>query len=158
MNTKKTNQTRRNRGYVFETSVVKKFNDSGWDSKRLGSPSTHLPDFDALDNFHKVVVAGEAKSTIGDYAYVPSDQIQRCIDWVNRLDVYQHKYVILAFKFGQTRKITKGKSESKKLRFFYKVWPHKKVAATKVRCSYDGNILMEKDGAMVPIQLEEFQF
>ncbi|MCZ6582758.1 MAG: resolvase, partial [Thaumarchaeota archaeon] len=83
-NNKKTNKIRRQRGYAFENHIVQRFNDiSGWSAKRLGSPSTALPDVMVINDMYKTVIAIEAKSTVQNYAYVPQDQIERCRDWVN---------------------------------------------------------------------------
>ena len=102
--TKKINKTRRQRGYAFESSIVKKFNQSSyWIAKRLGSPSTNLPDVMGIDNSHKTIIALEAKSTAGNVVYVPQDQIERCEQWIKHFQLYEIKQVLLGFKFGQIK-------------------------------------------------------
>lgn len=117
--TKKSSRLRRNRGYSFETQVVEKFKENNWQSKRLGSASTNLPDIMAVDNIHYRIIAVEAKSTSINLAYVPEDQIDRCINWVNMLGLYDTKEVVLAFKFPATIIIHKNKLVKRKLRIFY---------------------------------------
>ena len=128
--TKKTSRIRRQRGYSFEKHVVAKLIHLNYQAKRLGSPSTELPDVFGIkyDN----VVAIECKSTSGKYAYVPEDQIQRCIDWVNMFGKYEQE-VILAFKF-------KSIPGQRKLRYHYKIYPHERYDAMDIRCDYEGNI------------------
>ena len=61
-NNKKTNKIRRQRGYAFESDIVKKFQSlAHWDAIRLGSPSIKLPDVVAVNNPVSVIVALEAK-------------------------------------------------------------------------------------------------
>lgn len=155
MNHKKTNKTRRQRGYAFENHIVKEFNDkSQWHSKRLGGASVYLPDVMCVNDFYKSIIAIEAKSTVQNYAYVPADQIERCKDWVNMLGVYHTKQVVLAFKFGRT--IT-SKLQKRKLRYHFKVFPHKQFAAVDVRCDYDGMTLIKEGDTWVPLVMEELK-
>lgn len=152
---KKSSRLRRNRGYSFESHVVKKFQSHNWKSKRLGSPSTNLPDVMAVDNVNKRVVAVEAKSTINNLAYVPEDQINRCINWVNMLDLYNSKEVVLAFKFPATTTLRKNKPVKRKLRYFYKVFPHKKLNPTIVKCDYNGDTFTMNDRVIL---MRDFKF
>jgi len=158
-NNKKTNKIRRQRGYAFENWIVKKFNSiSGWGAKRLGSPSTALPDVMCVNDYHKTIIAIEAKSTVQNYAYVPQDQIERCRDWVKMFGVYESKYVILAFKFGQTCIVVKGQCVTRKLRYHYKVFPYNRFTPSDVRADYDGNILIKSCDEWMQIKLEDFEF
>ncbi|HZS73109.1 MAG TPA: resolvase, partial [Candidatus Nitrosotalea sp.] len=66
-NSKKTNQriarTRRQRGYNWEDTLVKRFNAvDGWKAFRLGSPSVGLPDILAVSTRENVIYTIEAKS------------------------------------------------------------------------------------------------
>lgn len=156
---KKINKTRRQRGYAFENHIVQKFNGiSGWGAKRLGSPSTALPDVMCVNDCYKTIIAIEAKSTVQNYAYVPQDQIERCRDWVNMFGVYDSKYVILAFKFGQTCIVVKGECITRKLRYHYKIFPYKKFTPSEVRADYDGNILIKSDDEWIDANLEDYKF
>ena len=127
--TKKTSRIRRSRGYAFEKYVVQKLIDIDFQAKRLGSPSTELPDVFGVR--YNEVIAIECKSTAGKYAYVPKDQIQRCIDWVEMFGKYEQE-VILAFKF----KAIPGR----KLRYHYKVYPDHHEA-WDIRCDYEGKTI-----------------
>jgi len=150
-NNKKTNKIRRNRGYSFESGIVKKFQSlSHWDSIRLGSPSTKLPDVMAVNNMWNKIVAIEAKSTVQKYAYVPQDQIERCVDWVNLFGAYKTKIVVIAIKFGQYN--------GRKLRYFYKVFPYTEADASKVRADYDGRVWMKIMDTWVKQEWEDFVF
>jgi len=155
---KNTNNTRRQRGYAFENHIVQMFNDiSGWNAKRLGSPSIALPDVMCLNDYYKTMIAIEAKSTVQNYAYVPKDQIERCRDWVNMFGIYNSKYVVLAFKFGQTTNMVKGKLETRKLRYYYKVFPHNSFAPSQIRADYDGNIMIKENNVFIPLVMENFK-
>lgn len=146
MNNKKVNQTRKQRGYAFENHIVGSFNElPGWTAKRLGSPSVQLPDVIGINNEQKRVIAIEAKSTVQNYAYVPQDQIERCIAWVEQFELYELKQVILAFKFGQTIVNCKWSPKHRSLKYHYRIFPYAKVSPADVRMDYEGNILV-KDG------------
>ncbi len=158
-NNKKINKTRRQRGYAFEKYLVQRFNDkSGWSAKRLGSPSTALPDVMGINDMYKTVIAIEAKSTVANIVYVPQDQIERCRDWINQFGVYDVKKVILAFKFGQTIQKIKDKFVSRKLIYFYKVFPHKTIEPCEVKGDYRGITWRKIDGSWIPIEMEDFTF
>jgi len=156
---KKINKTRRQRGYAFENYIVNTFNDiSGWSSKRLGSPSVQLPDVMCVNDYYKTIIAIEAKSTVQNYAYVPADQIERCRNWVNMFGIYDSKYVVLAFKFGQTLQIIKNQSVSRKLRYHYKIFPHKRFSPSEIRADYDGNVMIKSTDNWMDANLEDFKF
>ena len=150
-NNKKTNQIRRQRGYAFENGIVKKFQSlAHWEAIRLGSPSIRLPDVIAINNMWNKLVAIEAKSTVQKYAYVPQDQIERCLDWVNLFGSYKSKYVVIAVKFGRT--------PERKLRYYYKIFPHNEFGPSEVRADYDGNFSMKINGSWVKQKWENFVF
>jgi len=97
------NLTRRNRGYSFEYDLVNRFNNiPNWYARRLGGSSTGLPDIVATSN-HGSVLSIECKSTVGDNAYVPVDQVERCITTLDLFSLYPKKRIIFAFKFGQKK-------------------------------------------------------
>ena len=57
----------RRRGYAFEkylTDYLNKTDD--WYARRLGAPSTELPDILAVNNKRKVIIAIECKSTVSN--------------------------------------------------------------------------------------------
>lgn len=148
-NNKKINQTRRNRGYVFEKSIVKKFQSyKHWSAVRLGSPSTEIPDVFSVNSYNGMICAIEAKSGASDMLYIPQDQIERCIRWVDMFGRYE-KIVILAFKF-------KG-NDKRKLRYHWKVFPLN-VRPRHISCRYDGLIRGVGDYSNVVIELEDFQW
>ncbi|GBL42372.1 hypothetical protein EMGBD3_17400 [Nitrosarchaeum sp.] len=60
---KKIARTRRQRGYNWEDTLVKRFNSSeNWKAFRLGSPSIALPDVLAVNNQNSMIFTIEAKS------------------------------------------------------------------------------------------------
>lgn len=103
---KKINKTRRSRGYSFEYSLVKAFNDKdGWTARRLGGSSTGLPDVVATNKDKSILLAIECKSGESDILPIPRDQIDRCIDITdNFLTAYENRYIVFAFKFKGTAK------------------------------------------------------
>ena len=97
---KKIAKTRRQRGYQWEDTLVKRFNKmDGWKAFRLGSPSVALPDILSVNNEDSILYTLEAKSGTGTTLQVPFDQIERCLSWVNNFRVYHNREVIFAFKF-----------------------------------------------------------
>ena len=63
---KKIAKTRRQRGYQWEDTLVKRFNSlEGWKAFRLGSPSVALPDVLVVNNKKSVIFTIEAKSGTG---------------------------------------------------------------------------------------------
>ena len=93
-------RTRRQRGYQWEDTIVKRFNSSdNWSAFRLGSPSTALPDVLAVNTKESTIFTVEAKSGTTSSLPVPKDQIERCLKWINTFDIYEKRRVILAFKF-----------------------------------------------------------
>ena len=75
---KKIARTRRQRGYNWEDTLVKRFNALyNWKAFRLGSPSVALPDILAVNNIQSTIYTIEAKSGTGTTLQVPFDQIIR---------------------------------------------------------------------------------
>ena len=98
---KKINKQRRNRGYDFEHTLIQDFIDNGWYARRLGGSSTGLPDVMATKGDR--VLSIECKSVISNLAYIPQDQIERCVTTLQLFSYYPKKNVIFAFKFGQKK-------------------------------------------------------
>ena len=74
-NNKKIAKTRRQRGYQWEDTLVKRFNSvENWKAFRLGSPSVALPDVLVVSDKFLTIFATEAKSGTGTTLYVPYDQ------------------------------------------------------------------------------------
>jgi len=116
-------KTRRQRGYHWEDTLVKRFNSlENWKAFRLGSPSVALPDVLVVNNILSVIFTIEAKSGTGTTLQVPYDQIERCLLWTNNFQIYKKREVILAFKFLSKKRIGSGIYENRKLHEFYKVW------------------------------------
>ena len=153
---KKTAQTRRQRGYNWENTLVKRFNSiKSWKAFRLGSPSVALPDVLSINNVESIIFTIEAKSGTGTTLFVPFDQIERCLNWINTFQVYQKREVILAFKFLSKKRIGTGKYEKRELREFYKVWDKKKKVIDCV-CTYDGKTYALKNGKQKKLMLKDF--
>jgi len=153
---KKIAQTRRQRGYNWEDTLVKRFNSvESWKAFRLGSPSIALPDVLAINNMKSIIFTIEAKSGTGTTLLVPFDQIERCMSWVDNFQVYQNREVILAFKFLSKKRIGTGKYEKRELREFYKVWDKKKNVIDCV-CTYDGKTYARKNGKQEKLVLKDF--
>ena len=153
---KKTARTRRQRGYNWEDTLVKRLNAlKDWKAFRLGSPSVALPDVLAVNNPESMIFTIEAKSGTGTTLQVPFDQIERCLNWVNNFQVYQNREVILAFKFLSKKRIGVGKYEKRQLHEFYKVWDKAKKPTDFV-CTYDGKTYALKNGRQKRLTLKDF--
>ena len=153
---KKINRTRKQRGYNWEDTLVKRFNSvKSWKAFRLGSPSVALPDVLSINNAESIIFTIEAKSGTGTTLFVPFDQIERCLNWINTFQVYQKREVILAFKFLSKKRIGIGKYEKRELREFYKVWDKKKKVIDCV-CTYDGKTYALKNGKQKKLVLKDF--
>ena len=158
--TKKINRkiarTRRQRGYNWEDTIVKRFNAlKSWKAFRLGSPSVALPDVLVVNNIESTIFTIEAKSGTGTTLQVPFDQIERCLNWINNFQVYQNREVILAFKFLSKKRIGTNKYEKRKLHEFFKVWDKKKKVIDFV-CTYDGKTYALKNGKQKKLLLKDF--
>jgi len=158
---KKQNQkvarTRRQRGYNWEDTLVKRFNAlSEWKAFRLGSPSVALPDILAISNSHSTIFTIEAKSGTGTTLQVPFDQIIRCLNWTSNFELYKTRKVVLAFKFLSKKRIGVGKYENRQLREFYKVWDESKKIIDCV-CTYDGKTYAIRDGKRQKLVLKDYE-
>jgi Holliday junction resolvase len=149
-------KTRRQRGYNWENTLVKRFNSlENWKAFRLGSPSVALPDILTVNNVESTIFTLEGKSGTGTTLRVPFDQIERCLLWVNNFQVYKNREVILAFKFLSKKRIGPGIYETRKLREFYKIWDKKKKAIDCV-CTYDGKMYTLVNGKHKKLYLKDF--
>ena len=119
----KASRMRRQRGYQWEDTIVKRFNATeNWKGFRLGSPSVALPDVLAVNTKKSTIYTIEAKSGTTTSLAVPFDQIERCLEWIKTFDIYKKRQVILAFKFLSKKRIGLGKYESRELREYFKIW------------------------------------
>ena len=152
---KKIARTRRQRGYNWEDTLVKRFNSTeNWKAFRLGSPSIALPDVLAVNTQSSMIFSIEAKSGTSTSLPVPADQIERCQRWIKTFDIYNYGKVILAFKFLSKKRIGQGQYENRELREFYKIWDESKTITDCV-CTYDGEIFAKIDGRRVSLDLKE---
>ena len=150
-------RTRRQRGYSWESTLVKRFNTlSDWKAFRLGSPSVALPDVLVVSNKNSTLFTIEAKSGTGTTLQVPFDQIIRCLNWTNHFEIYKTRKVILAFKFLSKKRIGVGKYENRQLREFYKVWDKSKKIVDCV-CTYDGKTYALVDGKRKKLFLKDYE-
>lgn len=153
--TKKAARTRRQRGYHWEDTLVKRFNSiNNWKAFRLGSPSVALPDVLAVSTSENTIYVIEAKSGTVNSLIVPFDQIERCIRWTQTFDIYQKRDVVLAFKFLSKKRIGKDKYESRELREFYKIWDQK-INPINCTCTYDGKIFCIQNGNKQELDLAD---
>ncbi len=154
---KKIARTRRQRGYNWEDTLVKRFNAlEGWKAFRLGSPSVALPDILAVSTNANTIFTIEAKSGTGTTLHVPSDQIVRCLKWINTFELYKTRRMILAFKFLSKKRIGLGKYESRQLREFYKTWDESNKITDCV-CTYEGKTYALVDGKRQKLVLESYE-
>ena len=154
-NNRRVARTRRQRGYQWEDTLVKRFNSvPNWKAFRLGSPSIALPDILVVNNTKSIIFTAEAKSGTGTTLQVPFDQIERCLNWTNNFQVYTTRKVILAFKFLSKKRIGVGKYENRKLHEFYKIWDDNKKAINCV-CTYDGNMYTLTNGVREKLHLKD---
>jgi len=154
---KKIARTRRQRGYNWENTLVKRFNSlSDWKAFRLGSPSVALPDVLVVSNSNSTIFTIEAKSGTGTTLQVPFDQIIRCINWTSHFELYKTRHVVLAFKFLSKKRVAVGKYENRQLREFYKVWDDSKKIVDCV-CTYDGKTYALIDGKRKKLFLKDYE-
>ncbi len=150
-------RTRRQRGYSWENTLVKRFNSlSYWKAFRLGSPSVALPDVLVVNNRNSTIFTIEAKSGTGTTLQVPFDQIIRCVNWTNHFEIYKTRKVVLAFKFLSKKRIGVGKYENRQLREFYKVWDKSKKIVDCV-CTYDGKTYAIVKGKRKKLFLKDYE-
>ena len=155
--TQKISRTRRQRGYQWEDTLVKRFNKLGnWKAFRLGSPSVALPDILSLNNEDSIIFTIEAKSGTSTSLTVPYDQIIRCLNWTENFKVYQTRQVILAFKFLSKKRIGNSLYEKRDLREFFKVW-NTKLTPIDIVCKYDGTTYGLINGKRKSIKLKDYR-
>ena len=153
---KKIARTRRQRGYHWEDTIVKRFNAlEDWKAFRLGSPSVALPDVLVVSTKNNTIFTIEAKSGTGTTLQVPFDQIIRCLKWTDTFQLYKKRKVILAFKFLSKKRIDIGKYESRELREFFKVWDES-LKITDCVCTYDGDTFSLENRKRTKISLEDY--
>ncbi len=157
--TKKNNQKaarlRRQRGYQWEDTLVKRFNSTKkWKAFRLGSPSIALPDVLAVNTEENIIYTIEAKSGTSTSLPVPADQIERCLEWIKTFDIFKKRNVLLAFKFLSKKRIGVGEYESRELREFYKVWDES-LEITDCVCTYEGQFFAKINGMRKELFLKE---
>lgn len=154
---KKIARTRRQRGYHWEDTLVKRFNVlDNWKAFRLGSPSVALPDILAISTKHSTIFTIEAKSGTTNSLVVPFDQIQRCLRWVNTFELYDTRRVIFAFKFLSKKRIGLGEYERRELREYYKVW-NVTMEPVDFACNYDGATYLLVNGKRQKADLIDYQ-
>ena len=155
MNHRKAARIRRQRGYQWEDTLVKRFNNAKkWKAFRLGSPSIALPDVLAVNTEENTIYAIEAKSGTSTSLPVPADQIERCLEWIKTFNIYKKRNVLLAFKFLSKKRIGLGKYESRELREFYKIWDQS-LEITDCVCTYEGKFFAKIDGTRKELFLKE---
>ena len=156
-NNKKIARTRRQRGYHWEDTIVKRFNGlKDWKAFRLGSPSVALPDVLAISTKNSTIFTIEAKSGTGNSLQVPFDQIIRCQKWTETFELYKKRKVVLAFKFLSKKRIDIGQYESRKLREFFKIWDSS-LNITDYVCTYEGHTYALENGKRNKVSLEDYQ-
>ena len=154
-NNQKASKMRRQRGYQWEDTIVKRFNGAyNWKAFRLGSPSIALPDVLAVNSDESAIFTIEAKSGTGTSLPVPSDQIERCLLWIKTFHIYKKKNVILAFKFLSKKRIGIGEYEPRELREFFKIWDES-LEITNCVCTYEGKIFAKINGSREELFLKE---
>jgi Holliday junction resolvase len=150
-------RTRRQRGYEWENTLVKRFNAlEFWKAFRLGSPSVALPDILCVNNSDSKIFTIEAKSGTSTSLTVPFDQIIRCMNWTENFTVYKTRNVIFAFKFLSKKRVGKGEYEQRELREYYKIWNVRKQPIDIV-CKYDGTVYGLKNGNKINLHLKDYQ-
>ncbi len=155
--TQKISRTRRQRGYQWEDTLVKRFNKlHNWKAFRLGSPSVALPDILSLNNEDSIIFTIEAKSGTSTSLTVPFDQIVRCMNWTENFKVYQTRQVILAFKFLSKKRIGNSLYEKRELREFFKVW-NTKLTPIDIVCKYDGTTYGLISGKRKSVKLKDYR-
>ncbi len=154
---KKIAKIRRQRGYHWEDTIVKRFNAlDNWKAFRLGSPSVALPDVLVVSSKNNTIFTIEAKSGTGNTLQVPFDQVIRCLNWTNTFGLYKTRKVILAFKFLSKKRVGVGKYESRELREFFKVWDETKNAIDCV-CTYEGKTHAVQNRKRVKLNLKDYK-
>ena len=153
-------QTRRQRGYAWEKTIVKRFlNTQGWDAVRLGSPSVSLPDVMAVNADRSTMFAIEAKSGAGDLLYVPYDQLTRCIWWLSMFrGRFETRTPMMAFHFLAKKRNSDGTHTPRKGRdWFFAATDEFMLAIPdnleKIVCKYNGETYGIAEGKRVPFDV-----
>jgi len=130
-----THTLRQGRGYRFESYIVDNLNMDDWQCRRLGGSSMGMPDEVATYNDNGILLSIEAKSTVGDYCYIPNDQLERCNKICKMFNFYLSKRIILAFKFA-------GKPKIRKLKYYFFIiyTPVDFTNIKNISCNYEGTI------------------
>ncbi len=148
-------RTRRQRGYNWEDTIVKRFNSlDSWKAFRLGSPSVGLPDILAVSTKENTIYTIEAKSGTTATLRVPYDQIMRCLKWIHTFELYHTRKVVIAFKFLSKKRIGTGQYEHRELREFYKEWDELNQISDFV-CTYDGTTYAMFNGQRHKLKLKD---
>ena len=154
-NNQRAARIRRQRGYHWEDTIVKRFNGTNnWKAFRLGSPSIALPDVLAVNTSNSTIFTIEAKSGTSTSLPVPADQIERCLEWVKTFDIYKKRKVLLAFKFLSKKRLDIGKYESRELREYFKIWDDT-LEITDCVCTYEGKMYAKRNGTRQDLFLKE---
>ncbi len=154
-NNQKAAKTRRRRGYQWEDTIVKRFNNTEkWKAFRLGSPSIALPDVLAVNTDESTIFTIEAKSGTTTLLPVPADQIERCLEWIKTFDIYKKRNVLLVFKFLSKKRIGLGQYENRELREFYKIWDES-LEINDCVCTYEGKFFAKINGKRKELFLKE---
>ena len=155
LNNQKAARIRRQRGYQWEDTIVKRFKSTvNWRAFRLGSPSITLPDVLAVNTTNSTIFTIEAKSGTSTSLPVPADQIERCLDWIKTFDIYKKRKVLLAFKFLSKKRIGVGEYESRELREYFKIWDESLEISDCV-CTYEGKFFAKIEGTKKELFLKE---
>ena len=155
---KKINKTRRNRGYQWEKTIVNRYNlKYNWEAMRLGGASIFLPDVLLIHSEMSTIIAVEAKSGTTDNLYVPFDQIDRCYEFVQKFKKYDHRYVILSFKFSQVKRVSNTEKTTRKMKEYHYIWDSNIHRVSNHICTYDGKMFRLVLGKRIPVKMEEFR-
>jgi Holliday junction resolvase len=152
---------RRSRGYSYEHTLVQRLNTELWNARRLGGSSIGLPDIIAVNNIDAILLSIEAKSGTGDALYVPSDQINRCLQIRDMFSFYKSRHAILAFKFMRKKRFKrKGQIvyEQRKLVEYYKIADKldKITDMTMIKCTYQGKTFFIRDSQCIKLNLPNY--
>jgi Holliday junction resolvase len=132
-----------------------------WKARRLGGSSIGLPDIIAVNNIEAVLLSIEAKSGTGDALYVPSDQINRCLQIRDMFSFYKSRHAILAFKFMRKKRFKrKGQIvyEQRKLVEYYKIADKlgKITDMTMIKCTYQGKTFFIRGSQCIRLNLPNY--
>jgi Holliday junction resolvase len=118
----KVTRIRRQRGWKWEDTLVKRLNDShSWEAYRIGGSSTDLPDILAISNKLASVMVIEAKSGTTDRLIINRDQIERSFRFLNTFKRYTKRVLIIAFKFSRKKRLNNKTFKKRELREYYKL-------------------------------------